>query len=99
MTALKQLDMMGIIATARGDNCDFVSRVFAPKVGIPEDPVTGAAHCTSAPYWAARLGKTRLHARQLSTRGGDLWCDVKDARVTITGHAVTYLAGAIFIED
>lgn len=66
MATLLRLDCLGIIATAPGENCDFVSRFFAPRAGVPEDPVTGSAHCTLIPYWAQRLGRTVLHARQLS---------------------------------
>jgi len=83
------------IVTARGVDCDFVSRFFAPGLGIPEDPVTGSAHCTLVPYWASRLGKTRLHARQVSRRGGELLCELRGDRVTIAGRAVTYLEGTI----
>jgi predicted PhzF superfamily epimerase YddE/YHI9 len=87
-----------IIATAPGDgDCDFVSRYFAPAAGIPEDPVTGSAHCTLTPYWAARLGRTSLHARQVSARGGELWCALAGLRVTIAGHAVMYLRGEIVV--
>jgi predicted PhzF superfamily epimerase YddE/YHI9 len=92
---LAQLDGLGVIVTAPGDKVDFVSRFFAPKAGIPEDPVTGSAHCTLIPYWSARLGKQRLHARQLSPRGGDLFCALHDERVSIAGYAVTYLEGRI----
>lgn len=93
--ALAQLDGRGVIATAPGRDCDFVSRFFAPKVGIPEDPVTGSAHCTLAPYWAQRLGRLRLDARQLSRRGGVLWCEPSGDRVLIGGRAITYLSGKI----
>jgi predicted PhzF superfamily epimerase YddE/YHI9 len=86
-----------IIVTAPGDDCDFVSRFFAPEVGIPEDPVTGGAHTTLTPYWAARLGKTRLHARQVSARGGELFCELRGDRVGIAGRAVLYLRGEINI--
>lgn len=87
-----------IIATAPGDgDCDFVSRYFAPAAGIPEDPVTGSAHCTLTPYWAARLGRSSLHARQVSARGGELWCALDGQRVTIAGHAVMYLRGEIVV--
>lgn len=93
---LTRLDVTGVIATAPGsDGVDFVSRFFAPRIGIPEDPVTGAAHCTLTPYWAARLGKKRLHARQVSARGGELWCEQAGDRVKIAGHAVLYLRGEI----
>ncbi len=95
--ALARLDCLGIIATAPGDDCDFVSRFFAPGAGIPEDPVTGSAHCTLMPYWAERLRKNNLFARQISPRGGELWCELKGDRVLISGHAVTYLEGQITI--
>jgi PhzF family phenazine biosynthesis protein len=86
----------GLIVTARGDDgVDFVSRFFAPQSGIAEDPVTGSAHCALAPYWAAHLGRTQLHARQLSARGGELWCSIAGDRVRIAGHAVLYLRGEI----
>lgn len=84
-----------IIVTAPGDDCDFVSRFFAPDAGVPEDPVTGSAHCTLVPYWAARLGKTALHARQVSRRGGELWCELAGDRVRMAGKAVRYLRGEI----
>ena len=74
---------------------DFVSRFFAPKFGIDEDPVTGSAHCTLAPYWAERLNKTKMTARQLSKRGGEIVCEVEGNRVALTGRAVTYLEGKI----
>jgi PhzF family phenazine biosynthesis protein len=95
--ALATLEQYGTIATAPGDGCDFVSRFFAPRVGVPEDPVTGSAHCVLTPYWAARLGKTKLHARQVSARGGELWCELAGDRVKIAGHAVLYLRGEILI--
>lgn len=84
-----------LIVTAPGDDCDFVSRFFAPDAGIPEDPVTGSAHCTSVPYWAARLGKNALHARQVSARGGELWCTLDGDRVRMAGDSVRYLRGEI----
>lgn len=83
------------IVTAPGDDCDFVSRFFAPEVGVREDPVTGSAHCTLVPYWAARLQKDDLFARQVSARGGELWCRLDGARVRIAGHATLYLRGEI----
>ena len=92
---LAALDCLGVIATAPGKSVDFVSRYFAPKAGIDEDPVTGSAHCTLTPYWSQRLGKPRLRAEQLSTRGGRLWCEVDGDRVKIAGHAVTYMRGQI----
>jgi PhzF family phenazine biosynthesis protein len=84
-----------VIVTAPGRSVDFVSRFFAPGHGIEEDPVTGSAHCTLIPYWAQRLGKRRLHARQVSARGGELFCEDSGDRVRIGGHAVLYLDGAI----
>jgi PhzF family phenazine biosynthesis protein len=95
MVKLAAFEATGIIATAPGDDCDFVSRFFAPGVGIPEDPVTGSAHCTLVPYWADRLRKTTLHARQISPRGGELFCELRGNRVEIAGHAVKYLEGTI----
>ncbi len=88
-------DTWGIIATAPGRKVDFVSRFFAPGAGIPEDPVTGSAHCTLIPFWAARLGKKVLRARQVSRRGGELFCEDAGDRVKISGHAVTYSRGTI----
>ena len=84
-----------VIVTAPGEGCDFVSRYFAPGAGVPEDPVTGSSHCTLVPYWAARLGRARLHARQLSARGGELSCELRGERVAIAGRAVLYLRGTI----
>jgi predicted PhzF superfamily epimerase YddE/YHI9 len=92
---LASLEQYGTIATSPGEDCDFVSRFFAPRVGVNEDPVTGSAHCVLTPYWAHRLGKNRLHARQLSARGGELWCELRGDRVNIAGHAVLYLRGEI----
>ena len=92
---LRQLDRPGFIATAPGTNCDFVSRFFAPALGVPEDPVTGSAHCTLTPYWSDRLGKTRHHARQISNRGGDLLCEQLGDRVGIAGRCAPYLEGLI----
>jgi PhzF family phenazine biosynthesis protein len=84
-----------VIATAPGKDVDFVSRFFAPLVGVDEDPVTGSAHCTLAPYWAERLGKTVLAARQISARGGELECEVKGERVLLRGQAVIVLRGEL----
>lgn len=92
---IMQLDTTGLIVTAPGTDCDFVSRYFAPRVGIPEDPVTGSAHCMMAPYWAEKLGRNPLHARQVSARGGELWCRVDGDRVHVSGSAVLYLEGRI----
>jgi PhzF family phenazine biosynthesis protein len=95
---LKQIqDVFAIIITARGDDSDFVSRFFAPNAGIPEDPVTGSAHCTLIPYWANKLKKNQLHAFQLSKRGGELFCDYMGDRVRISGHAVLYAKGQLHI--
>lgn len=95
--ALHRIESRGIIVTARGDRSDFVSRFFAPRVGVPEDPVTGSAHCVLTPYWAAVLGKTSLHAFQVSKRGGELFCSTSGDRVRISGKAVFYLEGTITI--
>jgi PhzF family phenazine biosynthesis protein len=97
MEALMRLDSLGVIATAPGKDCDFVSRFFAPRAGVPEDPVTGSAHCTLIPYWAERLGRTKLHARQVSQRGGELFCEHRGDRVGIGGHAVTYSSGFLHV--
>ena len=95
MTLLKELDRIGVVVTAPGEKVDFVSRFFAPAVGIPEDPVTGSAHCTLIPYWAEKLGKTRMIAKQVSCRGGDLICEYKKERVVIGGQARLYMEGTI----
>jgi predicted PhzF superfamily epimerase YddE/YHI9 len=92
-SVLEKLDAEGVIVTAPGHEVDFVSRFFAPRLGIPEDPVTGSAHCTLAPYWATKLGKTDLSAEQISARGGSLACRVADDRVHIAGRAALYLRG------
>jgi len=89
------LDYFAVIVTALGRTSDFVSRFFAPAAGIPEDPVTGSAHCTLIPYWSQRLGKKELHALQLSERGGELFCTDRGERVSIGGRAVTFLSGTI----
>lgn len=94
---LNQLDCRGVIVSAPGERVDFVSRFFAPKCGIPEDPVTGSAHTSLTPYWAQVLGKTKMTAKQLSKRGGDLICEHLGARVKISGKAVPYLVGEIII--
>jgi predicted PhzF superfamily epimerase YddE/YHI9 len=96
LVALANVECWAAIVTAPGDNgIDFVSRFFAPAQGIPEDPVTGSAHCTLVPYWAERLGRTELEARQLSRRGGALHCAFSGDRVSIGGKAVVYLEGSI----
>jgi len=95
MEALKRIDRFAFIATAPGEDCDFVSRFFAPAKGVPEDPVTGSAHCTLIPYWATQLGKTSFRARQVSPRGGELWCKLEGDRVEIAGRAALFLRGRI----
>jgi PhzF family phenazine biosynthesis protein len=86
-----------VIATAPGDHCDFVSRFFGPHVGINEDPVTGSAHCSLVPYWAAQLGSTSFKARQISTRGGDLSCELRNGRVFMTGRGITFMRGTVYL--
>jgi predicted PhzF superfamily epimerase YddE/YHI9 len=97
MAKLKELDRLAVIVTAPGECVDFVSRFFAPSVGIPEDPVTGSAHCTLIPYWAEKLGKKKMEARQVSQRGGEIFCELKDNRVIISGTGVLFLEGTIRI--
>ena len=98
MAKLATFDRFGMIVTAPGSNCDFVSRFFAPAKGVPEDSVTGSSHCTLIPYWAKRLGKNSLHARQISARGGELWCEMHGDRVRIAGHGVLFLEGEIEVD-
>ena len=95
--SLIKIDTHAVIVTAKGDSSDFVSRFFAPEVGVPEDPVTGSAHCTLIPYWAEKLGKTELFARQVSQRGGELSCELVGDRVKIGGDAVLYMRGEIYV--
>ncbi len=92
---LGDLDLRGVIATAPGDDHDFVSRFFGPKLGIDEDPVTGSAHCELTPYWSKRLSKKQLRARQISRRGGDVLCEIAGDRVRLKGSAVTFMVGEI----
>ena len=94
---LNKVDTLGIIVTARGNDCDFVSRFFVPNSVIGEDPVTGSAHATLIPYWAKELNKTTLLAKQISKRGGVLYCEAKDDRVTIAGKAVLYMKGEYYL--
>ncbi len=94
---LSEMGGRGVIVTAPGVNVDFVSRFFAPQTGIDEDPVTGSAHTTLTPYWSEVLGKKKLTARQVSPRGGELVCEDLGERVKISGRAVTYLVGEIFL--
>src|ERR1700690_4155901 len=95
MQALMTIDRFAVIVTAPGREADFVSRFFAPASGVPEDPVTGSAHCALTPYWSRRLGKKDLHALQVSARGGELFCHDGGERVQIAGQAVKYLEGFI----
>ena len=99
MSAIEALDAFAVCVTAPGSgpdaDVDFVSRFFAPRSGIPEDPVTGSAHSTLVPYWAGRLEKSALRARQVSARGGELWCELRGDRVAIAGHAVEVLSGTL----
>ena len=97
MAAIANLQLPGLIVTAPGDACDFVSRYFAPAKGVPEDPVTGTSHCTLAPFWGRRLGKTELHARQLSRRGGQIDCSIHGDRVHLSGACRFYLRGSITV--
>lgn len=92
------LDPGGVIATAQGDNCDFVSRFFTPQASILEDPVTGSAHCSLIPFWAKKLNKNKLYALQVSERLGKLFCEYKGDRVIISGKAKTYSIGNLWIE-
>ncbi|MFP3879353.1 MAG: PhzF family phenazine biosynthesis protein [Dehalococcoidia bacterium] len=96
-SALEQIESRGVVVTARGSQSDFVSRFFAPRVGIPEDPVTGSAHCVLVPYWSRELHKKNLHAFQISKRGGEVFCVDAGDRVKIAGRAVLYMEGAITI--
>ena len=95
--AILALGCRGLVVSARGTQCDFVSRFFAPKMGIDEDSVTGSAHCGLVPFWAARLGRNTLLARQISTRGGELRCELRGKRVLIGGYAVLYSTGTIHL--
>lgn len=96
-TELEKLHPFVVSVTAPGENADFVSRYFAPSYGVPEDPVTGSAHCALTPYWTKRLGKVQLHARQVSERGGELWCEMMGNRVILQGRAVCTLQGSLEI--
>jgi PhzF family phenazine biosynthesis protein len=92
---LKKLPYHGVIITAQGSDSDFVSRYFAPAVGVNEDPVTGSAHCSLTPFWSKRLNKTEMFARQLSKRSGEIWCKLNGNRVFISGFANSYMQGTI----
>lgn len=97
LKALAAIETLGVIVTAPGASHDFVSRFFAPRLGVDEDPVTGSAHCTLVPYWARRLAKQTLFAHQVSRRGGELVCEDRGSRVRIGGHAVTFAEGSILL--
>ena len=99
MTRLAAIDKFAVIVTAPGSDCDFVSRFFAPAKGVPEDAVTGSAHCSLIPYWAARLNKQAMFARQRSKRGGEIWCRQDGDRVGIAGHAVKFSEGVIELSE
>ena len=94
---IKKIHAHAVIITARGDNADFVSRMFAPNSGIDEDPVTGSAHTVLAPYWSEKLGKKNLYALQVSKRGGELFCEDSGSRIKIAGQAALYLTGNIYL--
>ncbi len=96
---LRSLDCRGIIITAASTDYDFVARFFGPNVGIDEDPVTGSAYTQLVPYWAAKTGRTKFRARQVSNRGGELFCELAGERVLIAGTAVKYLEGVVDVDD
>jgi PhzF family phenazine biosynthesis protein len=97
MTRLNALDLSVVVTGPGNGDVDFVSRYFAPQWGIPEDPVTGSTHCFLAPFWAGVLGRTKLRARQVSARGGDLWLSLEGDRVKIAGHSVCVLKGTMSV--
>ena len=97
MDKISKINYIDLIVTSRGENVDFVSRFFAPQIGVPEDPVTGSAHCELIPLWAEKLNKNKLIAKQLSSRGGTLYCEYLNDRVIIGGEAVTVLSGELII--
>ena len=94
---LKEINARGLIVTAPGDDCDFVSRCFFPSTGVDEDPVTGSAHTSLVPFWAEITGKKKFNAKQLSSRGGKLFCELEGSRVLIGGKALEYMKGTINI--
>jgi PhzF family phenazine biosynthesis protein len=96
---LAQVKARGVIASAKGDEVDFVSRCFYPQSGVDEDPVTGSAHTIMIPYWANRLNKNKMVARQLSRRGGELYCELVNDRALMEGYAVTYMKGEYYLRD
>lgn len=95
---IAKINARGIIVSSKSENYDFVSRFFGPNCGVEEDPVTGSAHTTLTPFWAEKLGKTKLKAKQISERGGILECELKNDRILISGSCKTYLIGEIFID-
>jgi predicted PhzF superfamily epimerase YddE/YHI9 len=97
LAKLTELDLRGVSITAPGLTVDFVSRFFAPQLGVPEDPVTGSAHCELTPYWASKLGKNTLTARQVSRRGGDVLCELTGNRVVLRGMAAMFMVAEIEI--
>lgn len=99
MERLKRIEAFGAIVSAPGEDVDLVSRFFAPAKGVPEDPVTGSAHCILTPYWAQRLMKKKLRARQVSRRGGELLCEVAGDRVLISGRCAFYMQGTIVLPE
>ena len=99
LSLLNKIDVIGIIVTAPGINCDFVSRFFGPNCGVPEDPVTGSAHSQLIPFWAEKLNKNEMKALQLSKRGGELWCEQKGDRVIMKGKGVFYMKGEIHLNN
>jgi predicted PhzF superfamily epimerase YddE/YHI9 len=99
MEAVARLERGTVIVTAPGEETDIVLRAFAPKLGLPEDPVCGTAHRIIVPYWAKRFKRAELHSRQLSPRGGDLWCRLEGDRVIIAGESVTFLSGSVELPD
>jgi PhzF family phenazine biosynthesis protein len=96
---MRKLDAIGVIVTAKGNSAEVVSRCFYPGIAFQEDPVTGSAHCNIIPYWAQKLGKNKFFAKQLSKRGGDIWCELRGDRVLISGRAVEYMKGTISIGE
>lgn len=94
---LRGMHPHAVLITAPGEDADFVSRYFAPGYGIPEDPATGSSHCLLTPYWSRRLDKSRLHSRQLSQRGGELWCELAGDRVVLQSNAVLAMRGSLSI--
>lgn len=98
LRAMANLDAHAVVVTAKGSSSDFVSRFFGPAVGVDEDPVTGSSHCRLIPYWAKKLAKTELFARQISKRGGEIYCELIGDRVKMGGNAALYMKGEIYVE-